>query len=83
MKSIKRISLVLVIITSSLFFIFGVEYDFGYKYPKTNECKFAKGQKKVYVHWVKVLNNTTSNFCDYSLTPEYYSSTEKYWCNCE
>lgn len=83
MKLIKRISIITVIIVSVGFFIFGIEYDYGYKYPETDECKFPKGQKKVYVHWIKLLNNTTSTFCDYSLTPKHYSNTEKHLCNCE
>jgi hypothetical protein len=83
MKSIKRISLILPIIATILFLIFGVEYNFGYKYPETKKCEFPKGQKKVYVHWIKLLNNTTSNFCDYSLTPMHYNNTEKHSCNCE
>jgi len=83
MKWLKRISLVFGILIFTLFLIYGVEYDSGYKYPKTNECKFPNGKKKVYVHWIKVLNNTRSNFCDYSLTPLYYNKTKKYSCNCE
>jgi hypothetical protein len=83
MKWIKRIVISLLLIFTALFLKYGVEYDYGYKYPKTKKCLFAKGQKKVYVHWIKMLNNTTSTFCDYTLTPRYYKNAGDFPCNCD
>lgn len=83
MKWIKKISLTVGLLAFILFLIFGVEYNAGYKLPESNECKFPNGHKKVYVHWVKVLNNTTSIYCDGTTTPIHYDSDTKYACNCE
>ena len=77
------IPLIIIFLTVSVLFLrYGVEYDYGYKYPKTTECKFSKGQKKVYVHWIKFLNNTVSVFCDYSTTPLYYQGAGDFPCDC-
>ena len=63
--------------------MYGVEYDYGYKYPKTDKCEFSNGQKKVYVHWIKMLNTKYGTFCDYSKTPLYYKYAKPHICNCD
>lgn len=83
MKWIKKISLYFGVAALILFLIFGVEYNCGYKYPKTDKCVFPKGQKKVYVHWIKFLNTKYGTFCDYSRTPLYYKNAKDHFCNCD
>ena len=86
MKSIKRIFLFVGTLCLVLFLIFGFEYDFGYQYPESDECKFPNGQKRVYVHWIKLLNTNYSTFCDYSTSRLHYQNEEiakENLCNCE
>jgi hypothetical protein len=86
MKSIKKIFIVIGTLCLVLFLSFGVEYDFGYQYPESDECNFPNGKKRVYVHWIKILNNTTSTFCDYSSSRLHYKdedTAEENLCNCE
>jgi hypothetical protein len=86
MESIKKISLFLGALCLVLFMSFGFEYDFGYHYPESNKCEFPNGQKRVYVHWIKILNTTTSTFCDFSTSRRHYldeDTAKENLCNCE
>ncbi len=86
MKSIKKVSLLLGALCLALFFVFGFEYGFGYQYPESDKCEFSNGQKRVYVHWIKVLNTTISTYCDYSTSRTHYYSEDtakENLCNCE
>ena len=86
MKSIKKISLFIGALGVVLFMSYGFEYDFGYQYPESEKCEFPNGKKRVYIHWIKILNTTTSTFCDYSSSRRHYldeDTAKENLCNCE
>lgn len=80
---IKFVFIFLVLIFIILFFKYGVEFNFGIKYPESSNCIIPQGYKSVEVHWLKILNTTQSNFCDGSLSPLYRKVKEMPLCNCK
>ena len=85
MKFIKKILLAILLLLILGFSFFFIEFDFGVKYPSDDKCTIPTGRKKVYVHWLKPLNNTISNFCNGEATPYFHitKDDESYKCHCQ